>query len=178
MSIEEISKRIKECKKCGLWKTRNNAVPGEGNKNAKVMIIGQAPGKQEDILGRPFVGKAGKFLTQALEKFGKKREEFFITSIIKCFPPYNRKPSKKEIENCLPYTIQQIKTIKPKMILILGEVACEALINKKFSEVRGKFVEKNRIKFFVTFHPSAAMRFKKIKEKFIQDLDLFFKVYY
>jgi DNA polymerase len=175
MSIEKISQAIKECKKCGLWRNRKNAVPGEGNKKAKVMIIGQAPGKEEDNLGRPFVGASGKFLNRALEKLGKNREKFFITSVIKCFPPKNRKPTKKEIEACLPYTIEQIKLIKPRFILIFGEVAAEALLNKKFKEIRGKFIEKDGIVFFVTFHPSAARRFKKIREKFFHDLKLFFR---
>jgi len=175
MGIEKISEEIKKCRKCGLWKSRKNAVPGEGDINARIMIIGQAPGKQEDATGRPFVGKAGKFLTNSLEKFGKKREEFFITSVIKCFPPANRKPTKKEIHACLPYTLAQIKAIKPEKILVLGEIACTALLNKKFKEVKGKFIEKEDIEFFVTFHPSAAMRFKKIKEKFFKDLETFFK---
>jgi DNA polymerase len=173
--IEALAEEIRQCKKCELWRTRNKAVAGEGNVNAKIMIIGQAPGKQEDATGRPFVGRAGKFLEAQLKRLGKNREDFFITSVLKCFPPSNRKPTKQELFTCLPYTLAQIAVIKPKALLLLGEIATEALLKRKFREVRGKFVRQNGIKCFATFHPSAAMRFKKVRQKFLADLSLFFK---
>lgn len=189
----EISEEIRKCKKCDLALTRKNAVPGEGYKNARIMIIGQAPGKEEDLCGKPFVGRAGKFLENALKKFNKKREDFFITSIIKCYPPKNRKPKQHEINTCLPYTIKQIETIKPKAILLLGETST-AIFNKlfnklfkklfkkpykylnknKFTLLRGKFIKKDSITYFTTFHPSAAMRFPKIRKRFYSDLKKFF----
>lgn len=173
--LENLYKEIKNCKKCRLWKTRKNAVPGEGNSNAEIMIIGQAPGKEEDKSGKPFIGRAGKLLDDAFLKLNKKREDFFITSILKCFPPANRKPKQDEIKACLPYTLKQIEIIKPKAILLLGEIATNALLGISFKEAKGKFIEKNGIKYFTTYHPAAVLRFPKIKEKFFKDLEKFFR---
>jgi len=172
--IEKLAKQIMQCKKCRLWKIRKNAVPGEGKSNAEIMIIGQAPGRQEDETGRPFVGRAGKLLNEALARFGRKREDFFITSILKCFPPANRKPKQDEIKACLPYTLKQIEIIKPKAILLLGEVAAKALLNIEFKKGRGKFIKQNSIVYFATYHPAAALRFPKVKEEFLKDLEKFF----
>lgn len=182
-SLEALAEKIKRCKKCRLWKTRNKAVPGEGNGKARLMIIGQAPGKQEDKTGRPFVGRAGFFLMNALKKFGKKRGDFFITSVLKCFPPKNRKPKQDELAACLPYTLQQIAIIKPKAILLLGEIATKAILKKDFKTVRGKFVKfeggvgiKNIHSIcFVTYHPAMAMRFPDARKIFFADLKNFFK---
>lgn len=175
MKLEELAKEISKCRKCRLWKTRKHAVPGEGNAKAEIMIIGQAPGKKEDATGRPFVGRAGRFLTSTLEQFGKQRNNFFITSIVKCFPLRNRKPRQDEIATCLPYTLAQIETIKPKAVLLLGEIATKALLSKELKTVRGKFFEKNGILFFSTYHPSAVMRFKKLQKEWLNDLKQFFR---
>jgi uracil-DNA glycosylase family 4 len=105
--LEKINQQIKKCKGCPLWKNRNNIVPGEGPESAKIMILGQAPGREEDKTGRPFIGRAGQFLNQLLKIAKIKREKVFITSPIKCFPPKNRKPTKKEIEACLIYFIRR-----------------------------------------------------------------------
>jgi len=161
----KLHKEIKKCKKCPLWKTRTNTVPGEGNVSAKIMILGQAPGKEEDLQGRPFVGRAGQLLNRLLKLAEIKREEIFITSPIKCFPPKNRRPKREEIAACLPYLLEQIDIIDPKKIILLGEVAFSVFFPKqKLGEFRGKWIKKEGREFFVTYHPAAGLRFPKIKK--------------
>lgn len=162
--LEKLNQKIRKCKKCLLWKSRKNTVPGEGPVNAKIIIVGQAPGVEEDKTGRPFVGRAGKFLNQLLKIAGVKRKKVFITSPIKCFPPKNRKPTKKEIKACLPYLEKQIKIINPQKFILLGEIAFSVFFpNKKLSDFRGKFIKKAGKKYFVTYHPAAGIRFPKIR---------------
>jgi len=128
-------------------------VPGEGPVNAQVMFVGQNPGAEEDKIGRPFIGRAGKFLTKTLSEFGIKREDVFITNIVKHASPQNRKPYPDEVEACVPYLIEQIKIIKPKIIVLLGASAKEA-------------PRVASIEYFEIVHPSAAMRFTKMRNKF------------
>jgi len=153
VSLEEIRLQVQKCKKCRLWQTATCGVPGEGPADAKVMFIGQNPGAEEDRSGRPFVGRAGKFLTKTLAEFGICREEVYITNIVKHTSPDNRKPYPDEVTLCLPYLIQQIGLIKPKIIVLLGASA------KETPRVEG-------ISYFEVVHPSAAMRFTKMHEKF------------
>ena len=158
--LEKLAKQIRKCRKCKLWKTRNNAVPGEGPSNAKIFFIGQAPGKQEDLQGKPFVGRAAKFLNMLLEKNNIKRSDVFITSVLKCFPPKNRLPKKDEIKACLPYLIKQLEIINPRVVVLLGNVAIKTLKNHEI--LKGK-------KVICTYHPAAGMRFPKIKKKMFDD---------
>ena len=132
-------------------------VPGEGPLNAKVMLIGQNPGADEDETGRPFVGKAGKYLTKTLAEYGIKREDVFITNIVKHVSPENRKPYPDEVAACLPYLNVQISLIKPKIIVLLGASA------KETPRIDG-------IKYIQIIHPSAAMRFTKMREKFREQI--------
>ncbi|PMP67822.1 MAG: uracil-DNA glycosylase [Thermodesulfobacterium geofontis] len=165
--LKKINEEIKRCKRCDLWKLRNNAVPGEGPANAKIMIIGQAPGVQEDKIGRPFVGPAGKFLNYLLELAGLKREEIFITSPLKCLPqpPVNRKPKKVEIKACLPWLKNQVEIINPEILILLGEVAFSVFFpDRDLKEFRGELIKEKDKKFFVTYHPSAGLRFPKIRK--------------
>jgi DNA polymerase len=139
--IKRINKKIRNCKKCILWKKRKNTVPGEGPMNARIMIIGQAPGAKEDETGRPFIGRAGQLLNQLLKIAKIKREKIFITSPIKCFPPKNRKPGRKEIQSCLPYLKEQIRIINPQKFILLGEVAFKIFFpNEKIKYFRGKWI--------------------------------------
>ena len=148
-----------------MWKLRKNTVPGEGPTNAKMMIVGQAPGVQEDKVGRPFIGPAGKFLDKLLKIAQIDRKRIFVTSPIKCFPPKNRKPTKKEIEACLPYLEKQIEIINPQKFILLGEVAFSVFFpKKKLKNFRGKWLEKNGKFYFPTYHPAAGLRFPKIKK--------------
>ena len=167
--LKKLHQEIKNCKKCPLWKTRGEAVPGEGPMNAKIMLLGQAPGFEESKTGRPFVGRAGKFLNKLLEIAGIKRGKIFVTSPIKCFPPRNRKPTKKEIKACFPYLKRQIEIINPQKFILLGEVAFSVFFpDKKLKDFRGKWITlrqtQGKKKFFVTYHPAAGLRFPKIKK--------------
>jgi len=176
--LEKLHQEIKNCKKCPLWKLRKNAVPGEGPANAKIFICGQAPGVEEDKTGRPFIGKAGKFLNELLKIASIEREKVFITSPLKCLPqpPPNRKPKKEEIEACLPYLKRQIEIINPKYFILLGEVAFSVFFPKeKLTDFRGKWIEKDGKFYFPTYHPAAGLRFPKIRkilEKDFQNLFL------
>jgi len=175
--LEKLNQKIRKCKKCLLWQFRKNTVPGEGPVNAKIIIIGQAPGAEEDKTGRPFVGRAGKFLNQLFKIAGIKREKVFITSPIKCFPPKNRKPTKEEIKNCLPYLKKQIEIINPPKFILLGEVAFSLFFPKeKLNNFRGKIIKKDGKIYFPTYHPAAGLRFpriKKILEKDFRHISIF-----
>jgi len=163
--LEKLNREIRNCKKCPLWKTRKNTVPGEGPASAKIIFLGQAPGSKEDNVGKPFVGRAGQFLNQLLKIARINREKIFITSPIKCFPPKNRKPTKKEIEACLPWLKRQIEIINPQKFILLGEVAFSVFFpNKKLSDFRGKFIKKAGKEYFVSYHPAAGLRFPRIKK--------------
>ena len=151
--MEELNFQIYGCRKCRLWQGAKHGVPGEGPLNAKVMLVGQNPGADEDEVGRPFVGRAGKFLTKILAENGIKREDVFITNIVKHVSPKNRKPYDDEVAACLPYLTTQICVLKPKIIVLLGASA------KETPRVEG-------IVYMEVIHPSAAMRFTKMREKF------------
>jgi DNA polymerase len=164
--LEKLNREIKNCKKCFLWKTRKNAVPGEGPIKAKIMILGQSPGVEEDKTSRPFIGRAGKFLNQLLKMAGMERKKVFITSPLKCLPqpPINRKPKKEEIDACLPYLEKQIEIINPQKFILLGEVAFSVFFpDKKLSNFRGKWIKKAGKFYFPTYHPAAGLRFPKIR---------------
>ncbi len=161
---------IRKCKKCLLHTSRTNAVPGEGPIDAKLMFVGEAPGAKEDETGRPFVGRSGKLLIEMIEGIGLKREEVFITSILKSRPPKNRPPKRNEKEICLPYLEKQIEIIAPKAIVLLGRVAISTLIGPwKLDEAHGRFYEGGGYTYFMTYHPAAALRFPKIKDIMKQD---------
>jgi uracil-DNA glycosylase len=157
MSMEELNLQIYSCKKCRLCQSAKHSVPGEGPSNAKVMFVGQNPGTDEDELGRPFIGRAGKYLAKTLLEYGIKREEIFITNIVKHVSPQNRKPFDDEVRACLPYLVAQIKFVKPKIIVLLGASA------KETPRIEG-------IEYIQVIHPSAAMRFTKMREKFRQQI--------
>lgn len=167
--LENLNKEIKNCKRCHLWRMAKNAVPGEGPKNAKIMIVGEAPGKEEDFSGRPFVGRAGKLLERLLEKDELKREEAFITSVVKHRPPQNRQPKKFEISACKPWLEKQIKIIRPKLIILLGRIASDTVLGKEFWRQKGKLLRQNDQKYFIVYHPAAALRFPKVKKNLEKD---------
>ncbi len=163
--LEKLANQIKKCKKCPLWKSRIKAVPGEGPVSAKIICVGQAPGSKENKTGRPFIGRAGQFLNQLLKSAKNKREKVFITSPIKCFPPKNRKPTKKEIKACLPYLKKQIEIINPQKFILLGGVAFSVFFpDEKLKDFRGKFIKKGGKKYFISYHPAAGIRFQKFKK--------------
>jgi uracil-DNA glycosylase family 4 len=159
LALEQLEEQIKNCRKCRLWQGAKHAVPGEGPLNAKVMLVGQNPGAEEDKTGRPFVGRAGKFLNKVLAKNGFNREELFVTNIVKHTSPKNRKPLPDEIAACAPYLLAQVKTIKPKLVVLMGTVAWQA------PRVEG-------VEYVETYHPSAAMRFTKMRKRFEEDFSV------
>jgi uracil-DNA glycosylase family 4 len=148
------------CQKCLLSQERKNAVPGEGNSEAELMFVGEAPGHDEDVQGKPFVGRAGQLLTKIINAMGYQRQGIYITNVIKCRPPQNRTPYKKEIEQCGPYLLEQIEMIGPKVIVALGKVAADFFIESDLSMslLRGNFYEFKKIRVMPTFHPSYIIR--------------------
>lgn len=162
--LEKLNREIKKCKRCPLWKAANNAVPGEGPIYSKIMFIGEAPGRQEDLTGRPFIGRAGGLLDRLLKIAQIKRENVFITSVIKHRPPKNRQPKKPEIKACRIWWQKQIEILKPKLIILLGRVALDTVLGKDFWKERGKLYQKESGQYFITYHPAAGLRFPRIKK--------------
>jgi DNA polymerase len=156
--LEIIKQNVVECTKCDLCKTRTNSVPGKGNFHSDVIFVGEAPGKNEDEKGEPFIGIAGKKLSIALEEAGISREEVYITNIVKCRPPKNRVPTATERETCQDYLKQEISIIKPKIICILGNTAFNSLLGgSEIIKFRGKLVRKDNQLYFLTVHPAATI---------------------
>ncbi len=181
--LEHLRQKVFSCRKCPLYKTRNSVVFGEGNENAEIMFIGEAPGKQEDLQGRPFVGAAGKLLTKLIEDILKlKRSDVYIANVLKCRPPGNRDPKETEIIACKGYLERQIEIINPKIICALGRFAASFLAEKykiKFNSImhdHGKvfFVGDKRIVF--TFHPAAALYKPYIRELLEKDFKILSKL--
>lgn len=169
---EELEEACKKCNKCKLCNNRHNVVIGTGNKNAKIMFIGEGPGADEDLQGIPFVGKAGKLMDKAFEGIGIKREEVYIANIVKCRPPNNRNPEYEEAEACKEYLESQINLVKPEIIVLLGSVALKNVLGKEYgiTTSRGKWFEKDGIKYLPTFHPAALLRDETKKIDFWNDL--------
>ena len=169
---EELEESIQNCQKCRLCENRKNIVFGEGNKNADIMLIGEGPGADEDIQGIPFVGKAGKLMNSAFEALEINRDDVYIANVVKCRPPNNRNPEKDEETACLDYLRNQVILVKPKIIVLLGNVALKAILGNEYSitSARGKWVEKKGILYMPTFHPAALLRDEKKKIDFYNDL--------
>jgi uracil-DNA glycosylase family 4 len=159
-TLEAVAERIRTTYCCALCPQRTNAVPGEGNPHAKLFLVGEGPGATEDAQGRPFVGQAGNLLNGILEAIEVPRDTVYITNIVKCRPPQNRKPLPDEIAACIPYLHRQIEIIKPKVILALGSTSAEAMlgVRKSLGELRGKVHTYNGIPLIVTYHPAALLR--------------------
>ena len=174
---EELEKSIENCQKCKLCKTRQNIVFGTGNKNADIMFIGEGPGADEDRLGEPFVGRAGKLMDLAFEIVEIKREEVYIANIVKCRPPQNRNPEDDEAKACMDYLRNQVILVKPEIIVLLGSVALKHILGKEYgiTASRGKWMEKKGIKYMPTWHPAALLRDETKKIDFANDLQLVMK---
>ena len=176
---EELENSIINCNKCKLYKGRQNIVFGTGNKNADLMLIGEGPGADEDRLGEPFVGKAGKLMNLAFQAIGLKREEVYIANIVKCRPPNNRNPEQDEANSCMNYLRNQVILVKPKIIILLGSVALKNILGQEYgiTASRGKWIEKKGIKYMPTWHPAALLRDETKKIDFIKDLKLVMEEY-
>ena len=169
---EELEKSIIDCKKCKLCTNRKNIVFGQGNKNAKIMFIGEGPGADEDAQGLPFVGKAGKLMDEAFKGIGINRQDVYIANIVKCRPPSNRDPEEDEVDACLNYLRNQVILIKPQIIVLLGRIALKNILGNEYniSTARGKWVEKKGIMYMPTWHPAALLRDENKKIDFWKDL--------
>ena len=171
---EELEKSIINCNKCNLCNNRKNIVFGTGNKNTKIMFIGEGPGAEEDMKGEPFVGRAGQLMDMAFQAVGIKREEVYIANIVKCRPPANRNPEDDEAFVCLDYLRNQVMLVKPKIIVLLGDIALKNILGKEYgmTRARGKLIDKKGIKYLPTFHPAALLHDETKKIDFINDLKL------
>jgi len=175
--LQKIKQQVTECTKCELSKTRNNSVPGKGNYKADVIFVGEAPGKNEDMKGEPFMGIAGNKLSIALESAGIARDEVYITNIVKCRPPKNRVPTTTERGTCQNYLEKEIEIIKPKIICVLGNTVFNSLLNgKEIIKFRGKVVRKNNQLYFLTVHPAATIYNQKLISVLKKDMKKLFKL--
>jgi DNA polymerase len=157
--LQQLHARIRACTLCGLHATRTQAVPGTGPSPAEIMIVGEAPGFNEDVQGQPFVGAAGKLLDTLLSQIGLSRQQVFITNVLKCRPPQNRDPMPNEAEACLPYLRQQFALVRPKAVLILGRHALERMLPGvgTISRVHGQIFVRSGVAFMPCYHPAAAL---------------------
>jgi DNA polymerase len=170
-SIGKIRAEVINCKSCDLCKNRTNAVPGDGDSKASIMFVGEAPGKNEDEKGKPFVGMAGKILDETLTKVGLVRSRVYITNVVKCRPPGNRVPTEDERRTCKDYLEREISKISPKIICILGRTAYQSLLGgNSILGNRGKFIQKDNRLYFLTVHPAAIIYNNKLRK--VLELDL------
>ncbi len=178
-SLDELNGIINTCTQCGLGKTRIKFVFGVGNPKADVVVVGEAPGADEDEQGEPFVGRAGQLLTKILEAVRFKREEVYICNMLKCRPPNNRDPQTEEVDCCEPYLWKQLELIQPKLILCVGRIAGQSLLktNASLTSLRGKFHDYRGIPLMVTYHPAALLRNPNWKRPCWEDIQLFRKRY-
>ncbi|HEV2305375.1 MAG TPA: uracil-DNA glycosylase [Candidatus Acidoferrales bacterium] len=171
-SLELIRERIGDCKRCRLCQQRNTIVFGSGSPHAELVFIGEGPGRDEDIQGLPFVGRAGKLLTQMIEAMGLKRDDVYICNVVKCRPPENRAPEPDEMETCSPFLYRQLAVINPKAIVCLGAIAFQALYGSKqsISRLRGQWLEFRGIPMMATYHPAYLLRNPNAKGDVWEDL--------
>jgi uracil-DNA glycosylase family 4 len=179
-SLAMLESEIKDCRKCRLGSTRINLVFGKGAEQADIVVIGEAPGADEDAKGEPFIGRAGQLLTKMLEAIQLDRKDIYITNILKSRPPNNRDPKPDEVEACEPYLWKQLALIQPKMILCLGRIAGSTLLKQKtdtLGKMRGNVYDYNGIKVMVTYHPAALLRNPDWKHGAWEDLQKFRRMY-
>ncbi|SRR5579875_36826 len=157
-SLEDVRKSVTSCILCDLSKSRTHAVPGSGGPDTDVIFIGEAPGRNEDLQGAPFVGAAGRILSDALEHAGFSRSHVYITNVVKCRPPNNRRPAVQEIKSCSVHLQRELEVIKPKIICVLGNTAFGSLLGGgEITKNRGKLMKRDGKLYFVTFHPAAVI---------------------
>ncbi len=176
--LKNLREELGNCKRCKLHAGRNNIVFGEGNPEAKLMFVGEGPGRDEDIQGRPFVGRAGKLLDKMIAAMGLKREDVYIANVVKCRPPNNRNPEPDEVAICSPFLIKQIEIIDPAVIICLGAVSAQFLLNTKInvSKLRGIVHKYKRSNLIVTYHPAYLLRNPSQKKNAWEDLQMAMKL--
>jgi len=173
-TLEEVAALVARCQRCDLYRTALNPVPGEGNPNARLMCIGEAPGAKEDETGRPFVGAAGELLTKILAAINLRRDEVFIANVLKHRPPGNRNPLPQEVAACSPYLVRQVALIRPKVIITFGAFAAQTLLDTKLAigKLRGSVHRYHGIPVVVTYHPAALLRNPAWKRPTWEDVQL------
>jgi uracil-DNA glycosylase len=171
-SLPKILADIGECTRCKLYRGRTKLVFGDGNPKAELVFVGEGPGRDEDVQGLPFVGRAGKLLTQMIEAMGLQRKDVYICNVVKCRPPENRTPEKDEVETCSPFLLRQLDTIAPKVIVCLGSVAAQTLLqtNRGISHFRGEWLDFRGRKLLATYHPAYLLRNPSAKGEVWKDL--------
>jgi DNA polymerase len=171
-SLLKIQTDLGDCTRCKLHKGRNKIVFGDGNPKAELVFVGEGPGHDEDVQGLPFVGRAGKLLTQMIEAMGLRRKDVYICNVVKCRPPENRAPEKEEVATCSPFLLRQIDAIAPKVIVCLGSVAAQTLLetNRGISQFRGQWLEFRGRKLLATYHPAYLLRNPSAKSEVWKDL--------
>jgi len=171
MKLEQIASRVKACSACALHRERTRAVFGEGNPRTAVMFIGEGPGRDEDLQGRPFVGRSGQLLTKILAAIDLERSDVYITNMVKCRPPQNRDPAEEEVRRCENYLIEQIETIRPRLICALGRIAAQWLLQTKdpLTSLREADHRYRDIPVLVTYHPAALLRNPELKREAWED---------
>ncbi len=168
IDLPTLHDKIRTCQLCPLSLGRKCAVPGSGPSPADIMLVGEAPGREEDLKGLPFVGRAGKLLDKALLQAGLEKSEVFITSVVKCRPPENRKPKKEEINLCHPYLQAQMDLVHPRIVCLMGNTATQAVLGMQgVTNLRGQ-IQQGR--FLITYHPAAVLRNRNLMEEFVSDL--------
>jgi DNA polymerase len=178
-SLESLEQMISTCQKCPLGQTRTKFVFGVGNPNADIVVIGEAPGADEDRTGEPFVGLAGQLLNKILAAINLRREDVFIANILKSRPPGNRTPERFEVEQCMPYLLKQLELVRPKFILALGLTAANTLLGRKakMGELRGTVHDYHGIRMVVTYHPAALLRNPQWKRPTWEDVQMLRRLY-
>jgi uracil-DNA glycosylase family 4 len=176
-SLAELEHRIDNCELCRLSKKRRNIVFGEGNPDARLVFVGEAPGAEEDLTGRPFVGKAGKLLTDIIRAMGLTRDEVYICNVVKCHPPGNRDPELDEIAMCLPFLKAQISLIRPEVICSLGRISAQGLLNRdlRITRDRGRWYSFMGIPLMATYHPGYLLRNQQAKRQVWEDVQKIMK---
>ncbi|MBW1613008.1 MAG: uracil-DNA glycosylase [Deltaproteobacteria bacterium] len=171
-SLEELENFINNCDRCRLSKERKNIVFGEGPPNARLVFVGEAPGMEEDLTGRPFVGQAGKLLTNIIKAMGLTRDEVYICNIVKCHPPRNRDPERDEIEMCLPFLEAQLSLIQPEIICAIGRISAQSLVREDFkiTRERGQWQSFRGIPLMPTYHPAYLLRYPQAKKAVWEDM--------
>ncbi len=177
MTLEEIKEEIGDCTRCKLHEGRTNLVFGDGNPRARLIFVGEGPGRDEDMQGKPFVGRSGKLLTKIIEAMGLKREDVYICNVVKCRPPVNRTLEPGEMSTCEQFLFKQIRFIKPEVIVCLGATAAKSILRTKDSlgSLRGKFHMYSGTKLMVTYHPAALLRNPHFKKPAWEDMQVVMK---
>ncbi len=177
-TLSEIREELGDCTRCRLCETRNSIVFGEGNPKARLVFVGEGPGRDEDIQGRPFVGRAGQLLTKIIRAMKLERKDVYICNVVKCRPPGNRNPQPDEVASCEPFLMKQIESINPEVIVSLGSVATGLMLklkNFKMGQLRGTFHQYGDSKLMITYHPAALLRNPSLKKPVWEDMKLVMK---